>query len=173
MSNNITILSLDGDVTGEDNPKEKVIDFFKEKMDMEIKDEEVETAHRLGKKTGVKPRLMVVRCTHSLRSRIFNFTHNLKGKTNSRGDYYNVQPQLPEPLLSEKISREEQLKSIRKANQAIPEEEKDKRVQAYIKNKTLIVNNVPQKQRIHPPPHCTRNLQSATVRNYQNGTITL
>ena len=74
----------------------------------------------------------------------------LKDKTNSQGDYYHIRPQLPEPLLSEKMDRERKLKAIRKANTQLPEESIHQKVDAYIKGKTLYVNKKPQRQHIFP-----------------------
>ena len=147
MAKNIVIHGITGD-----NTEEKVLSFFREKMSMEVKDEEVEVAHRIGgPPRNEKPRMMVVRCETSLRERIFNFTKNLKGKTNNLGDSYSVKSQLPEPLSSERNEREEKMRHIRKANSLIPEEEKHRRVMVNIKNNTLYVNKVAQKQHFKPP----------------------
>ena len=48
------------------------------------------------------------------------------------------------------MHREARLRSIRKANDLIPEEDKHRRVQTHIKNNTLFINKVPQKKHIHP-----------------------
>ena len=122
-----------------------------EKMQMEVGQEEIEVAHRLGTKVGTKPRAVVVRCQHALRQRIFAFTKNLKGKQNNLGDYYTVKPQLPEPLNTAKKEREDQLKHIRKENSLIPDEHKDRRKEAYIKGNTLYVDKIPKKTYVHPP----------------------
>ena len=151
MSNNIMISGIEGDSQEEKDCKAKVLDFFRNKMQMEVQNTEIEVAHRLGYSAGVKPRLMVVRCVHSLWEHIFKFTHNLKDLTNSQGDYYSVKSQLLEPLLSQKAEREDRLRSIQKANKLIPEEEKEKCIPVYIKNKTLFVSKIPQKQYINPP----------------------
>ena len=82
MFNNITISGLVGDDSKE-NCKEKVLNFLREKMKMEdLKDKEVEVAHRLGPKQPGKIRLMVVRCKFSLRDRVFTYVKNLKDVKN-------------------------------------------------------------------------------------------
>ena len=106
MANNILVQGLTGD-SGEETMaacKQKVLEFLRVKMNMEIEDAEVEVAHRLGSrlKNAVRPRQMVVRCKHDLRSRIFNYSKNLKDVQNEDGDYYQVNAQLPEPLLTQK-----------------------------------------------------------------------
>ena len=143
MANNIVITGITGDQESETNCKEKVLSLMTETMAMEVASTEIVTAHRLGKKLGAKPRLMVVKCTDVLRQRIFKYTSNLKGKTNSNGDPYFVSPQLPEPLNTQKKEREETLRAIKKANAQIPDNDPRKRVDARITNKTLIINNVP------------------------------
>ena len=57
---------------------------------------------------------------------IFNYTKNLKGIQNDVGDFYRVQMQLPEPFLTEKCERDDKMRGIKKANAAIPDEEKSK-----------------------------------------------
>ena len=81
MSNNIVISGITGDQEGEDEKscKQKVLDLLKTQMRMELDNTEVIVAHRSRGRRTVKPRLMIVRCTHSLRQRIFQFTKNLKG----------------------------------------------------------------------------------------------
>ena len=151
MANNILIFGLDGDSAEEKDCGAKVRDFLRTKLLMELEDDEVEIAHRIGKKTSTKPRQMVVRCKQSLRNRIFQYTKNLKDLKNANGDYMSFKPQLPEPLLSERIEREEKLRAIRKANASIPEDQQHKAVKVHIKNKTLYVNDVPDKVHVHPP----------------------
>ena len=47
MANNVIITSIEGDCK-EENCKEKVLSFMKNQLKMEVKEEEVEVAHRLG-----------------------------------------------------------------------------------------------------------------------------
>ena len=107
MSNNIIISGIVGDQEAEKDCKDKVLKFLKEKLKMEVEENEVEVTHRLGKIKEAKPQPIVVRCVFVLRQHIFDYTKNLKDLKNPLGDYYGVKPQLPEPLLSEKIYREE------------------------------------------------------------------
>ena len=151
MANNVIISGLTGEDAKEDC-KAKVLEFLRGKLLMTVEDNEIKVAHRLGgPPKSDKPRLMVIRCGLGLRNRIFTFTKNLKGITNAQGDYYMVRPQLPEPLHSEKMDREDQLRSIKKANEAIPEDQKERRTAVSIKNRVLYVNKIPQKQHIKAP----------------------
>ena len=152
MANNVVIYGLMEDRSDEKDCRTRVLEFLRSKVNMEVQDTEIEVAHRLGGPTkNDKPRPIVVRCAYSLRSRIFNYTRNLKDVTNSQGDYYSIKSQLPEPLLSEKNDREERLRQIRKANDLIPDEEKHRRVPVHIKSNILYVNSIPQKQFYKPP----------------------
>ena len=154
MSNNILISGLaEAEGDDEENSKQKVLAFLKDKMQMEVEEDEVIVAHRIGKtmNKNANPRQMVVRCEYKLRDRIFNYTQHLKDVKNEQGNYYSVQPQLPEPLLSEKRDREDKLRQIRKKNATIPENEKHKRVNAQIRNRTLYINKIPQRSYVNPP----------------------
>ena len=92
-----------------------------------------------------------MRCAHTLRKRIFQYTKNLKDVKNSNDQFYFIKPQLPEPYLSQKMERDERLREIRKSNAAIPEEQKHKRVVAEIKNRELVIDGVLQKTHVFPP----------------------
>ena len=111
----------------------------------------VKVAHRLGKLIAAKPRIMIAKISHKLREEIMKNTYKLKDVENEQGNPYSVRVQLPEPLLTEKMERESRMRSIKKANALISEEEKHRRIDVFIKNKTLYVNKVPQKQHIFPP----------------------
>ena len=152
MSNNVLIHGITPDPNSrEEDCKSVVVNFLQNKLQMEIKEEEIIVAHRMGKKISAKPRTMVVRCDQGLRNRIFNYTKNLKDLKNDSDDPYFNNPQLPEPLASEKRQGDDRLWSIRRQNAKIPEEQKDTRVKAEIHNRVLYVNNVPQITHIHPP----------------------
>ena len=152
MANNITISGLTGD-SKDENCVQKVCDFLWRQMKMNIKDEEVQVAHRIGisNENRAKPRIMVVRCATTLRARIFDFTKNLKDVVNEAGDKFFVNQQLPEPLSSQKKEREAKLHEICQMNAQLAPEEEHKKVKTFIKNKTLFINKKPQKEHIHPP----------------------
>ena len=153
MANNITISGILGDSGKESDCKEKVINFMSKKMLLNVNEADIEVAHRLGKRHEkmATPRLMVVRCSTDLRSKVFDFTKNLKDAKNEDGDSFYLKPQLPEPLYTEKKEREDKLREIRKTNAGIAEEQKHKRTPAHIMNKVLFVNNKAQRQYVFPP----------------------
>ena len=57
----------------------------------------------------------------------------------------------PSHCLLKKRERDEKIKAIRKENAKVPEEQKDKRINIQVRNKTLYLNNIPQRQHVHPP----------------------
>ena len=166
MMNNITISGLMGDKKGSEgepeNCKATVLKFMRNELQMEVEDNEIEVAHRVGKPLENKPRLMVVRCVFALKNRIFGYTKNLKGIQNANGDFYSVKQQLPEPLLSERIQREERMREIIKSNDQLPEEQQHRKVLVQIKNRVLYINKVPQKQNF---------IQVPTVQEVFNATL--
>ena len=125
--------------------------FLKEKMKMVIQDEDVIVAHRLGRKSAEagKPRQMVIKCSHFLRENIFKHVVHLKDVKNDHGDYYYIRQQLPEPMLSQQIERQQKIKEVKKANAEIQDVTKHRTIE--IKNKVLCLDKVPQKQFVTPP----------------------
>ena len=146
MANNVIVSGIPETDVNEENCKNLIIKFFEEKLKLELNHDHVEVAHRLGVKQANAryAQAIIARCLPDLKQRVFKATHLLKDVKNAKGDYYSVKPQLPEPLLSEKIEREDRLRSIRKANEQIPDEDKHRKTTAHIKNRVLYVNNIPQ-----------------------------
>ena len=151
MANNIIITGIMGDSEQEQDCKAKVLDFMRTHLKIEdLQDHEVEVAHRSKGKIGPKPRVMIVRCQHSLRDRIFNFTKNLKSATNSQGDPYFVSKQLLEPLLTEKREHDQRIKEVHRSNSQLPEDQKHKKIDIQVSNNVLYLNKIPQKKHISP-----------------------
>ena len=153
MSANIVVSGITGNMEDEtlEECKKKVLKLLQEDMDMDIQAQDVQVAHRLGKKLNAKPRPVVVKCSPHLRSNVFKHTKKLKDLLNSNGEKYYINPQLPELLATEKRERDDLLRTVKQQNEAIPEEEKHKRIPVQIKNKVLYINNIAQKTHIHPP----------------------
>ena len=76
MSNNVIVYGLKKDEE-EENAKEKALDFLRNKLKMEVAEEDIEVAHRMGNKITAKPKLMILRCRHELRKQIFSYTKHL------------------------------------------------------------------------------------------------
>ena len=114
MANNVVITGINGD-TEEEDCKEKVLTLFRSEMKMQVKDSEIEVAHRAKGKRGSKPRAMIVRCQYALCDRLSylfsEFHQELKDAKNSDGDPYFVSKQLPEPLYTQKKERDENQRS--------------------------------------------------------------
>ena len=137
MSNNITISGLEGDQRGE-LCKTSVLNFLKEKMKMQVNEDEIEKAYRLGPKQGKRPRLMVIRCTTSLRGRIFDYVKHLNGVKNSLSEYYYVSQQYPEKYAVECKEQQAIIKKIKAKNADLPEEQQ---VKVAVRNRMLYINS--------------------------------
>ena len=135
MSQNLLIYGLDPENDREEDTKEQlVLDFFKNKMLMEdIQDEELLVTHRIGKRQE-KPRPVVVRCTQSLKNRVFSYTKNLKSLKNSYGDPYVVKTKLPEPLATQRKEREMKICEIHIFNEQLTSDQSDKKKKIEVKN---------------------------------------
>ena len=136
-----------------DEPSERCVEtvtkFFKQKMKMEIYDDEVITAYRLGAKVGKRYRPIIDWLKSSHRSRIFNYTQHLRGLKNDLNEFYYVNQQLPEQYAAEKKEIQHQLKKIKDKNKTLPA---DQQINAKIKNGTLLIDNVPQSKAVKVPP---------------------
>ena len=153
MANNVIISGIPESNEEKENCKAIILEFLEQKLQLAVPLNQVEVAHCMGKKSpqAKYSHSIIARCSIDLKECIFKATHLLKDVKNCHGDYYQVRTQLPEPLLSKKIEREDKLRAIRKANAQIPEEEKHRRVAAHIQDKTLYIKKVPQWQHIFPP----------------------
>ena len=148
MSQNIVISGLAGD-TKDEKCKDKVLAFMRDKMLMEVNDNEIVTAHRLGEKMVGKLRQIVVRCKFDLRIRIFKYTKNLKDKQNEFGSYYQVRKQLPEQLYTQERECNEKIGQIRKTNLQTTDEEKHTKYE--VRKGSLYIHGKQQKKYIFPP----------------------
>ena len=115
----------------------------------DIQQEEILTAHRQGIKIPGKLRQMIVRCAPALKDKVFNFTKNLKGVTNSAGNPYYIERQLPEPLFTQRKELQQRIAEVRKTNQQVKEEAQ--KVKIEVKRRTLILDGIPQRQHVPPP----------------------
>ena len=148
MSNNVIISGILGEAKDEDC-QAKVVKFLKETMEMEIDDDkQVEVAHRLGEWIIGWVRPIVVRCHPHLRKQIFQHTKKLKDKKNEEGQAYYVDPQLPEPLATQRRENRKRVAEIRVTNDQV---DQSKQVEAVIKRGTLYINGREMKKHIKPP----------------------
>ena len=127
MERNITISGLEGEHNKE-NCKEKVIKFLKEKVEIDVNDNEVLVAHCIGqkRKTSDKPRLMIARCTYELKERVFKNVSNLKDKTNNSGDYFYINKQLPDKIAEQNREIREIIKEQKIKDQSLQPRDRSK-----------------------------------------------
>ena len=72
----------------------------------------------------------------------------MKGLRNINNDFYYANQQCPEQYIAERKDMQDKIQQVRGKNKSLPPE---RQVKAVIKNKTLLINNVPQKTAIRPP----------------------
>ena len=144
MQQNIMINGLSE--VGEENCKQVVIKFLSQVMDTTVEPSEVLVAHRIGQK-GKKPRLMVVRCTEELKTRVLQNTKNLKDKKNSHGDSYYVNKQQPDKINEQQCEIRENIRHLKESEAHLPI---DQRAKIEIRGGVLYTNKEPQKKQIHP-----------------------
>ena len=152
MANNIIVQGITGDPGPDvkEDCKAKAINFLRNIMNMELQEQEVLMAHRLGYgKKGILNRNMVIKCQPALRDRIFGFTKNLKDIKNEKGDYYRVFSQLPEPLATQRQQRRDRINQIQKLNNQM--EDETKKIKIQVKKGQLHLNGKVQKKYIQPP----------------------
>ena len=125
MEKNVTISGLLGD-----NKDEKCVDtvlaFFRAHLEIDVNEEEILVAHRIGKPYKDKQRTMIVRCSFQLKERIFNNVKNLKDKVNEKGDAFYINKQLPEVLSERNRKIREQIREQKEKDKDLPFKERAK-----------------------------------------------
>ena len=143
MENNITITGLEGDIKDEDC-KDTVVTFFREKIEIDVDNREIQTAYRMGKQASDekyrKNRTMLVVCEPDLKERVFKNIKNLKDKKNGKNETYYVNKQLPEALIERNRKNREIIKAVKEKEKALPV---DDRTEIELKNKTVFLDGVP------------------------------
>ena len=92
---------------------------------------------------------MVVKCKDSLKKRVFQYTKNLKGKTNELDKSYYVEQQQPKEWNAEWKDLNAAIGKIKDQNSKIQESEN--KIQYHVKKRQLYMNNELQRKRILPP----------------------
>ena len=116
---NITITNLLGDIKGE-SCIDTVVDFFRAELEIDVMNEEILVAHRVGKpemdkeKAKKSSRVMLVRVVPELKKRIFENVSNLKNKKNKRDQLYYINKQLPDMFIEQKRQNKETIAEIKK-----------------------------------------------------------
>ena len=149
MDRNLIISGIEGDT-----PKEKCIDsvltFFRSQVEIDAAEEEITSARRLGKysKNMKRPRAIFVSCKYMLKERVMSNVSNLKDKTNTNGDTYSINKQLPEKLTEQGREMRAKLKEIKEREESLPTRDKSK---LEIRNKSLYINGEVYKKTLPAP----------------------
>ena len=114
---------------------------------MDPYDDDVRHAYRKGFTKGRNIRPIVVRCSSSLRSRIFNYAKHLQGLKNNNNHPYFVTQHLPEQYFCEKKEHLQQIKQLKEKNKTLAA---DKQIKFSFKGRALMVNEKQQKKYVAP-----------------------
>ena len=147
MENNITISGIypDPDIDPKkEDCKQAVITFLREVVEIDVGEDEIFTAYRIGKPAKRAEengkRNILTRCKPELKERIFANIKNLKDKTNEKNEKYYINKQLPELYI-------ERNKQVRETIRAIKSKEKDlhvnDRTEIEVKNRTVYLDGKP------------------------------
>ena len=147
MANNIVITDVEDNIQGE-KCTQSALDFLRDKIKMQVEENKVGYTFRQGIKIGRKPRPLIVRCSPLLRKRVFIYTKNQRVIKNSNNDYFYVNQQYPEQYAAERREHQDKMKQIKEKNKTLPPEQQ---VKVALKNKTLFINNEPQRKMVIPP----------------------
>lgn len=136
-----------------ENCARKVLDFLRAEMLIKVEVNEIKVAHRLGyhnsESSQTKPRLMVVKVSQSLKQRIFQNKHQLKGKYNAAGSQFFVNLQIPEAHMAEKKALAYEVNRIKKFNEF--QRNKEDKIKFEVKGKQLYVEQELHVQNVFPP----------------------
>ena len=130
-----------------ENCAQVVLDFLKKELGIEVSLEEILVAHRIGADIG-KDRLMVVRCTPGLKSRILANKKKLRSKVNANDQYYYVNAQIPESRVAERREIAHKIKEIKGSNEG---KTPDQRTKFKLQGQKLIIGDQPMIKQVKPP----------------------
>ena len=146
MEKNVTITGIK-EVKDEDC-KKVVVDFLKQKVEIDADEDEIFVAHRIGtSKRKNQPRIMLARCKPELKHRIFKNVGNLKEKVNENDVPYYINKQLPDQYNEKNRENRELIKQQRIKDKDLPPKEKAK---IETRNKTVFIDNQPQEKLLLP-----------------------
>ena len=149
MRNNITIGGLP-EKEGE-KPKVLVKEFLKDKMEVVADMKDLKIVHRMGSQHNINnPRIMVAKCTHDLKEKIFKKKSALKDQTNEMGKGYFISKQIPDEWAEEQRDLREAIKKAKQVNATKEQEGMEKDV-IQVKNRILYINKEPQRKLLAVP----------------------
>lgn len=140
MADNITIASIKGDSSPEEDTSFLVENFLMEEMEIELQEEDrILIAHRMGIYVEGKHRPIVFRCPSQLKKKIFSNTQKLAGKS------YSLNQQLPDAMAENKREIRAAIKARQKIEQALDENSKST---FKVKANKLYINGQMQKKKL-------------------------
>ena len=127
MENNIVISGLEGDNGKKENCLTSVTDFFKNKLKIEVEEEEILVAHRSAVAAkDSQSRSMIVRCTMPLKERILRNVKNLRDAKNPDGGKYFINKQVPDVLAEQNRQIRDTITKKKLSENGLPFKDKTK-----------------------------------------------
>ena len=129
----------------DENPKESVLTFLQEIMCLEVDEQSLLAARRIGKGVPDKPeipRAIMATMTVTLRDHVLSNAKNLKDKLNDRGKPYQIKKHLPDEWNEERRQLNAQISKAKKSNEK--KQEGEQLDEILVRNRTLYINKVPQ-----------------------------
>ena len=131
-----------------ENCEQKVKNFLTKMLGLEVKDEHIYLAHRSGQDNTNRGKIITARCHPKIVNLATAKSSKLKEKTNTNGQSYYLNRQLPEAVLAEKKEISHAIGKIKKTNQG---KTFNQRTKYQVKDKQLFVDDAPvQKQLVLP-----------------------
>ena len=140
MEKNVTISGIKEGGKKEDC-KDAVIKFLKAEVEIDVDENEIYVAHRIGKYQKDKRRLLLARCGFKLREHIFANVKNLKDKVNDENKPYYINKQLPEQIIEQNRNIRHIIKQQKQKDKGLPVGD---RSSIEVKDKVVYIDEEPQ-----------------------------
>ena len=153
MSDNILISGLifkqeEGENAHEEDCVQIVKNFFTETLKIQVDEDEILNAHRIGSVQNNKEAMMVVRCLPRLRDRALQNSKKLKDITNDNDNAYYINRQVPESHTAERKDINHTIKKVKETNKNKPPNLKQR---YQVRKRTLFINDKPVFKQVRPP----------------------
>lgn len=151
MEQNLIIYGIDETKDPKANEECKLVvkSFLREKLELDIPQQHIWKAHRIGYRQTAKVRPMVIKVAYEVKESIMENMSKLKGLTNpTTGHALFISEQIPEGVAENKKYISAKLKTLNQDNNAKPAKE---RADIRVAGDKIIVNGSPFMEEVTPP----------------------
>lgn len=127
----------------------QVANFLNNKLRIRFEQSQIKTAFRQGPYNPTRTRGMIVKLSRSLKQKALAAKETLKQLERNTGEIFYINEQIPEALLAERKALQYEIKRIKEYNEGQKNEQA--KLDFYVKNKQLYVENEPHTQYVYPP----------------------